>query len=63
MTMAQDELVGVAEIAERLGWDKRKVATYISRGSFIEPLQRLAMGPVWRWRDVEEYARERGWIK
>ena len=53
------ELVGVAEAAELLGWDKRRVFTYISRGAFPEPLALLASGRVWRKRDIEEYARVR----
>ena len=40
-------LVGLSEAAQMLGWDKRKLSTYIKRGKFIEPIQRLASGPVW----------------
>ena len=53
------ELVGVAEAAALLGWDKRRVFTYISRGSFPEPVAMLASGRVWRRSDVEAYARSR----
>jgi predicted DNA-binding transcriptional regulator AlpA len=53
------ELAGVAEAAAILGWDKRRVFTYISRGSFPEPVAMLASGRVWRRRDVEAYARAR----
>jgi len=53
------ELAGVAEAAEILGWDKRRVFTYISRGSFPEPVAMLASGRVWRRRDIERYARTR----
>jgi predicted DNA-binding transcriptional regulator AlpA len=53
------ELVGVAEAAEILGWDKRRLFTYISRGSFPEPVAFLASGRVWRKRDVEAYVRAR----
>lgn len=56
------DLVGVTEIAERLGWDRRRVSTYIARGSFPEPLAKLAGGRVWRWEDVERVAIERGWV-
>lgn len=48
-------LVGVAEAAEILGWDKRKVSTYITRGSFPEPDQRLASGPIWTRKQIEDY--------
>jgi hypothetical protein len=51
-------LVGVAEAAEIMGWDKRRVITYIDRGSFPEPLTSLAMGRVWLREDVEEFARD-----
>jgi hypothetical protein len=50
-------LVGVAEAAEILGWDKRRVITYVDRGRFPEPLARLAGGRVWRREDVEAWGR------
>ena len=49
-------LAGVAEAAEVMGWDKRRVVTYIDRGSFPEPVQSLASGRVWRRSDLEAYA-------
>jgi hypothetical protein len=49
-------LAGVAEAAEVMGWDKRRVVTYIDRGSFPEPVQTLASGRVWRRSDLEAYA-------
>src|SRR6266568_318268 len=51
------ELVGVAEAAAILGWDKRRIFTYLSRGSFPEPIVALASGRVWRREDIEAYAR------
>jgi len=56
---AVPDLVGVAEAAAILGWAKRRVFTYISRGSFPEHVAHLASGRVWRKTDVEAYARER----
>lgn len=53
------QLVGVAEAAAILGWDRRRVITYVDRGRFPEPLARLAGGRVWRRSDVEGYAA--GW--
>lgn len=50
-------LVGVAEAAAVMGWDKRRVITYVDRGSFPEPIARLASGRVWRREDVEAFAR------
>ncbi|TMK96365.1 MAG: hypothetical protein E6G40_12245 [Actinobacteria bacterium] len=51
-------LAGVAEAAEVMGWDKRRVITYIDRGRFPEPLQSLASGRVWVRSEVEAFARE-----
>ena len=50
-------VVGVAEAAEIMGWDKRRVITYIDRGSFPEPITSLASGRIWLREDVEEFAR------
>jgi hypothetical protein len=51
-------IAGVAEAAEILGWDKRRVITYVNRGSFPEPLTSLASGRIWLREDVEAYARD-----
>ena len=45
-------MVGVAEAADILGWDKRRVATYVRRGSFPDPVEELAGGRVWALDDV-----------
>src|SRR5919201_1729312 len=42
------DLVGVAEASDLMGWDKRRIATYISRGRFPEPVATLASGRIWR---------------
>ena len=52
------DLVGVAEAAEIMGWDKRRVITYIDRGHFPEPIASLAGGRVWLREDVDAYASE-----
>jgi len=46
------KLVGVSEAAGLMGWDKRRVATYVKRGAFPEPLAELAGGRVWAREDV-----------
>ena len=51
------DVVGVSEAATILGWDRRRVITYVDRGSFPEPVARLASGRVWRREDVEAFAR------
>jgi predicted DNA-binding transcriptional regulator AlpA len=52
-------LVGVAEAAAVLGWDKRRIFTYLRRGSFPSPVATLASGRVWRLADIEAFARTR----
>ena len=52
------QVVGVAEAAEIMGWDKRRVITYIDRGHFPEPIVALASGRIWLRDDVEAYAAE-----
>jgi hypothetical protein len=49
-------VVGLAEAAEIVGWDKRRVLTYLNRGSFPEPLTALASGRIWLREEVEGYA-------
>jgi hypothetical protein len=51
-------IVGVAEAAEIMGWDKRRVVTYLDRGQFPEPLTSLASGRIWLRDDIETFAEE-----
>jgi hypothetical protein len=51
-------VAGVAEAAEVMGWDKRRVVTYIDRGRFPKPLQALASGRIWLRSEVETFATE-----
>jgi len=51
-------LAGVSEAAEVMGWDKRRVITYLDRGRFPEPLQALASGRVWIRSELESFARD-----
>lgn len=53
----RDELLGVAELAQLLGWDKAKVSTYVRRGKLPEPDYQLASGPVWRRQTIEQWRR------
>ncbi len=50
------QIVGVAEAAEIMGWDKRRVVTYLDRAQFPEPLTSLASGRIWLREDVEDFA-------
>lgn len=51
-------IVGVAEVAEIMAWDKRRVVTYLDRGQFPEPLTSLASGRIWLREDIEAFAEE-----
>jgi hypothetical protein len=51
------QVVGVAEAAALMGWDKRRVITYLDRGRFPQPVQALASGRVWLRDDVAAFAR------
>jgi hypothetical protein len=51
-------MAGVAEAAEVMGWDKRRVITYLDRGRFPSPAQALASGRIWVRADVERFSRE-----
>jgi hypothetical protein len=52
------QIAGVAEAAEIMGWDKRRVVTYLDRGSFPEPLTSLASGRIWLRDDLEAFSQE-----
>lgn len=59
--VAVDELVGIAEIAERL--DVRPVTVHAWRArhsDFPAPLATLSMGLLWAWPDIEAWARRSG---
>ncbi|MGH2740587.1 MAG: hypothetical protein ACRDH6_08930 [Actinomycetota bacterium] len=51
------KLLGVAEAAEVIGWDKRHVITYLNRGRFPEPIESLAGGRIWALDDILAFKR------
>lgn len=57
-----EDLVGAAEIAERLGATRPQAVHEWRRryADFPEPIARLRQAMVWSWRDVEKWAREVG---
>lgn len=58
----EPELVGVAEIAERLSVPRSTVSMWDSRratNGFPKPLDRLQMGPVYEWEKVRAWASAR----
>jgi predicted DNA-binding transcriptional regulator AlpA len=52
------EVVGVAEIAERLEVKVTTVYQWRQRKLLPEPDYPLGMGPAWKWSTIEEWARE-----
>lgn len=50
-----DFLVGVKEVGEILGWDRRKVSTYNLRGILPKPITSLSSGPIWFRKQIEFY--------
>lgn len=52
---SSDPILGTAELAELLGWDRRKVAVYHGRGHLPKPWAQLASGPIWRRADIDAY--------
>lgn len=56
-----DQLVGAAEIGDRLGAQARTVHQWHKRyDDFPEPVARLRQAMVWAWPDVERWARSTG---
>lgn len=53
------EVMGAAEIAERLRVTRQRAYQITSRRDFPEPMAHLAMGQVWRTSDVERWISER----
>lgn len=55
------DLVGVAEIADRLNVGTSTVHRWRERDpEFPQPIARLRAGLVWDWSDVERWARSTG---
>lgn len=49
------DLMGVAEIAERLGVSKQRAEQLTRTDRFPKPVSTLASGRIWRQRDVERW--------
>lgn len=57
------ELVGTAEIADRLGMKQQAIVHTWRRRypeSFPQPVLVLTQGMIWRWPDIEHWARSTG---
>lgn len=60
-----DQLVGTAEIAERLGIGSPEVIHAWRRrhADFPAPVAHLKIGYIWNWREVERWAKATGRLK
>ena len=57
-----NQLVGAAEIAERLGLAHTQAVHNwrVRHEDFPEPIRDLEAGLIWYWPDIEEWARDTG---
>lgn len=51
-------LMGLSDIAKELGWSYKKVAVYMGRDKFPEPIGKVGGRPVWLGEQMEPYIRE-----
>jgi hypothetical protein len=58
VTTMAGELMGAAEIADRLGVSRQRVQQLIARPDWPAPAATLEMGRVYRTEDVEAWIRE-----
>lgn len=59
--MVEEDLMGVAEVAEFLGVSRQRVdALARTKSDFPPPVASLQAGRVWRREDIEEWARAEG---
>jgi hypothetical protein len=49
------DLLGLSEVADMLGWDRRRVATYSVRGLLPQPIAHLKCGQIWSRQQIEDY--------
>jgi predicted DNA-binding transcriptional regulator AlpA len=55
MTEPSGEILGMGELARRLGISKNLVAQWMRRAKLPEPDWRLEMGPVWRASTIDAW--------
>lgn len=54
------DVVGISEVADRLGVQRATVDRWRQRGLMPAPTWDLAGGPVWLWADVQVWAKNSG---
>lgn len=60
MKIGADELVTGAEAARRLGISRERLRQLAERDDFPTALGRAGVAVLWRWADVEAWARKSG---
>ena len=58
LTLMSKHLMGAQEIEQLLGVSRQRVYVLTRRADWPEPYDTLAMGKVWRIKDVEAWVRE-----
>ena len=58
-----EPLMGLTEIAELLGVSRQRAHQLAATYGFPKPMARLAVGPIWKRADIEQWARETGRIE
>lgn len=56
-------VVGLAEIADRLGVTRSTLDQWKWRGLLPKPRWTIGGRPAWRWADIERWAKQEGKIK
>lgn len=56
------DLVGIAEVADRLHRPKPTIKMWRGAGAMPDPDVQLACGPIWLWSRIEEWAQATGRI-
>jgi hypothetical protein len=60
LKIGDDELVHAAEIARRLGVSRERIRQLSYSDGFPQRLGVMASLRIWRWSDIEEWARRTG---
>ena len=60
MKLGREELVTGADVGRRLGISRERVRQLAKREDFPEPVGQLGTYVVWRWQDVERWAKREG---
>jgi len=52
--------VGLSDIAERLGVQRKTAVMWRTRGLLPEPRWTVSGAPCWEWRDIKKWAKASG---